>query len=179
MGDKKIDRRTRKTKAALTQALIILLSEKKLNKITVKGITDLADVNRSTFYLYYDDIFDMAEKLEAEMLNEFREAFQKISWENKYESLLDFTTYIFEYVQSNAEMYKILLSANGNHAYVRKLKDIINQSRLPVTGLFTEKEIYYYMPFIISGCMGAMEQWLNDNMITPPKEMAAFIMKML
>ena len=61
---KKEDRRVRRTKKLLTQALTQLLQEKQINEITVKELTDLADMNRGTFYLYYKDIFDMLEKIE-------------------------------------------------------------------------------------------------------------------
>lgn len=49
MEQNKVDRRTRKTKKALIEALTKLMSEKKINKITVKELTDLADVNRNIF----------------------------------------------------------------------------------------------------------------------------------
>ena len=64
---KKEDRRVRRTKKLLTQALTELLQKKQINEITVKELTDLADMNRGTFYLYYRDIFDMLEKIEAEL----------------------------------------------------------------------------------------------------------------
>ena len=55
---KKEDRRVRRTRKILTQALTELLQQKQVNEITVKELTDLADMNRGTFYLYYKDIFD-------------------------------------------------------------------------------------------------------------------------
>ena len=64
---KKEDRRVRRTKKLVTQALTELLQKKQINEITVKELTDLADMNRGTFYLYYRDIFDMLEKIEAEL----------------------------------------------------------------------------------------------------------------
>ncbi|WP_242867066.1 TetR-like C-terminal domain-containing protein [Clostridium coskatii] len=35
------------------------------------------------------------------------------------------------------------------------------------------------MPFAISGCIGVIQQWLKDNMIVSPKDMAAILVKML
>ena len=67
METKKEDRRVRRTKKLLTQALTQLLQQKQVNEITVKELTDLADMNRGTFYLYYKDIFDMLEKIEDEL----------------------------------------------------------------------------------------------------------------
>ena len=45
-----MDRRTRKTKEILTHIFIDLLKKHPIEKITVKELCDLADINRSTFY---------------------------------------------------------------------------------------------------------------------------------
>ena len=63
---KKEDRRVRRTRKILTQALTDLLQQKQVNEITVKELTDLADMNRGTFYLYYKDIYDMLGKIQDE-----------------------------------------------------------------------------------------------------------------
>ena len=49
---KKEDRRVRRTKKLLTQALTELMQQKQVKEITVTELTDLADMNRGTFYLY-------------------------------------------------------------------------------------------------------------------------------
>ena len=51
--EKKEDRRVRRTKKLLIQALTELMQQKPVKEITVKELTDLADMNRGTFYLYY------------------------------------------------------------------------------------------------------------------------------
>lgn len=48
------DRRVRKTKQAIKNAFIQLLNKKDLEKITIQDITELADINRGTFYLHYE-----------------------------------------------------------------------------------------------------------------------------
>jgi AcrR family transcriptional regulator len=50
-----IDRRTRRTRRALQEALLNLAEEKELETITVQEITDRADINRATFYQHYRD----------------------------------------------------------------------------------------------------------------------------
>ena len=71
--EKKEDRRVRRTKKLLTQALMQLLQEKQVNEITVKELTELADMNRGTFYLYYRDIYDMLEKIEDSLFDGLNE----------------------------------------------------------------------------------------------------------
>ena len=63
------DRRVRRTKAQLRQALTELLREKDLRSITVRELTERADVNRGTFYAHYKDIYDMLEQCEAQLFD--------------------------------------------------------------------------------------------------------------
>ena len=69
------DRRVRRTRAALRDAFLALVSEKGYEKITIQDILDRADVGRSTFYVHYRDkealliaLFDaMRDQLEREL----------------------------------------------------------------------------------------------------------------
>ena len=45
--------------------------EKSIRDITVKELTQRADVNRGTFYSHYQDIYDMVRQLENELFEEF------------------------------------------------------------------------------------------------------------
>lgn len=50
-----------------------LMSEKKFDAITLKDISDRADVSRRTIYLHYEDKYDLLDKLIEEHINELRE----------------------------------------------------------------------------------------------------------
>lgn len=56
------DRRVRRTRTAIQSAFLKLIFEKDINKITVKELCERADINKSTFYLHYRDIYDLAEQ---------------------------------------------------------------------------------------------------------------------
>ena len=128
MEDKKTDRRVRKTKKLLLHALTTLMSQKKINKITVKELTDLADVNRGTFYLYYKDIFDMVEQVETELFERFSDAYDEFSITAKsYQGMLSFFTFVFEFIEENAEICKILLGPDGDYHFIEKFKNTIKQ----------------------------------------------------
>ena len=66
MAAQKEDRRIRRTKRLLRQALAELMNEKDFKDITVKEITDRADLNRGTFYFHYTDTYDLREKIEVD-----------------------------------------------------------------------------------------------------------------
>ena len=70
MGTEKLDRRVRKTRRQLREGLAHLLEEKSIRDIKVKELVEEVDINRSTFYLHYSDIYDMLKQIEEELFQE-------------------------------------------------------------------------------------------------------------
>ena len=68
-----MDRRSRRTRNALTTALMALLKERPLKSITVTELAELADVNRATFYVHFQDVYDMFDQVKEEFCNICRE----------------------------------------------------------------------------------------------------------
>ncbi len=180
MKTQNVDRRVRRTKKLLLQGLTKLMSEKKINKITVKELTELVDVNRATFYLYYKDIFDMVEKIETEMILYFSEALEKyVSTGTDSENTLSFINYVFDYIAEYSDLCRILLGPDGDYAFVEKLKKAIREYIPEMQEHGDTARGRYFMPFIIAGCVGAIQQWLEDGMNPPAKDMAAFVHEMV
>ena len=74
---KKTDRRVRKTKSQLKTGLAQLMREKSIREITVKELVDAVDINRSTFYLHYTDIYQMLQKIEEDAMQNITEVMKK------------------------------------------------------------------------------------------------------
>ena len=64
----KMDRRVRKTRAQMRAGLAYLMKTKSIKEITVKDLVEAADINRSTFYLHYTDIYTMLETIENDLI---------------------------------------------------------------------------------------------------------------
>lgn len=172
MQEQKIDRRTRKTKNILLKTLTELMSKKKISDITVKELTDLADVNRSTFYLYYRDIFDMLEQVENEMLADFSVNFSNyIKNTNDHDTMIGFFTHLFEHIKSYSDICKILLGPKGDYSFIEKFKRVIIQTKPPFDEAIPEITIHFLRPYIISGCIGIVQQWIFDDLKISPKDM--------
>lgn len=62
-----MDKRIEKTKHGIYNAFIELRSKKSLERISVKELCDLANINKSTFYAHYLDIYDLSDKIESEI----------------------------------------------------------------------------------------------------------------
>lgn len=64
------DLRTKRTRASIKTAFLTLRAKKPLEKITVKELAELAQINKATFYLHYRDIYDLSDQIEDELLTE-------------------------------------------------------------------------------------------------------------
>ena len=74
-----MDLRVKKTKNSIINAFLKLRAKKSLERITVKELSDLAEINKATFYLHYKDIYDLSETLENEL---FERVFNNIEHPN-------------------------------------------------------------------------------------------------
>ena len=63
-----MDRRIQRTRNSLFSAFIELRAVKPVEKITVKELTEKANISKQTFYLHFQDIYDLSEYLENDAL---------------------------------------------------------------------------------------------------------------
>ena len=174
--EKKEDRRVRRTKKLLTQALTQLLQEKQINEITVKELTDLADMNRGTFYLYYKDMFDMLEKIEDGMF----EALDAIVSLHEHDDVSQQTKPIlldlFRFIQDNQEMCRVLLSPHGEMNFLHRLNEVVREKCLKAwPNIRKEKgeaDFDYHYSFVVFGCAGIIRAWVNRNCSESAEKMA-------
>ncbi len=69
-----MDLRVKKTKNSIINAFLTLRAHKPLEKITVKELSELAMINKATFYLHYKDIYDLSESLETQVVQSVLES---------------------------------------------------------------------------------------------------------
>ena len=174
--EKKEDRRVRRTKKLLTQALTQLLQEKQINEITVKELTDLADMNRGTFYLYYKDMFDMLEKIEDGLF----EALDAIVSLHEHDDVSQQTKPIlldlFRFIEDNQEMCRVLLSPHGDMNFLHRLNEVVREKCLKAwPNIRKEKgeaDFDYHYSFVVFGCAGIIRAWVNRNCPESAEKMA-------
>ncbi len=173
----KMDRRVRRTKTLLIDALANLISEKSIKDITVKELCSAADINRGTFYLHYKDIYNMIEQTEQDILNRFSDLIARHQPDklraDPYPLLYD----IFEFTAENAELYKILLCPNGDISFLAQIKVMFRERCLNLWSLnpavTDPAQFEYTYSFIAAGCIGLIESWLFADQPESPEEMAA------
>ncbi|HJC58072.1 MAG TPA: TetR/AcrR family transcriptional regulator [Candidatus Eisenbergiella intestinipullorum] len=177
----KTDRRIRKTKARLLQSLMTLMQEKDIKDISVKELSDLADINRGTFYLHYRDVYDMLSQVEDSIFQEFNEILDKNFAPGTGTALYSILKDIFTFLNENRLMGRTLLGPHGDLAFVNRMKEIVRLRllRLQDEAVPASPDFDYYYAFITSGCIGLIQSWLNRENPEPPDRIAALVEKMI
>ena len=65
-----MDLRQQRTRRSVVNAFLALRSEKPIEKITVRELSERAEIHKATFYLHYHDIYDLSESLEWEVIDD-------------------------------------------------------------------------------------------------------------
>lgn len=172
------DRRVRKTEEQLMRGLTKLMKEKNIRDITVRELAEEVDINRSTFYLHYKDIFDMVEKTENRLAANLISTLEELNGKHFTQNvLMDFLNDAFATIYKDSELCRVLLGMNGDVSFQRKLKNIIDRKTYEIVsarleGKASEDEIHFTTCFIISGIIGLIESWLQDVSLGTPEQMA-------
>lgn len=176
ISDPKEDRRVRKTKKSLRDSLFVLLQEKSISQITVTELTRLADVNRSTFYLYYNDVYDMMDKIQTEIYQVMTETV--VNCVSSFNSPEDFEKYCAAFLIFCKENYALCCFVTRNdckNQLADKIKaDIRNVIPDSVTVFPKNDPRYYLTSFALSAIISVTLEWMNDGMQIPPEDMARF-----
>lgn len=171
----KTDRRVRYTKRALTGALIELMRDTHLSKISVKALCERADVNRSTFYAHYQSPSDLLAHIEAEVIADL-EAYLR-----EEEQPANNVTKILEYAQANADLFIMLLDESDDD-FQRRIMDLVHLVDLEMTeaGRATPDYATEYMYlFAVNGALGVLTQWLKNGTPQSPAEMSELLVGMI
>ncbi len=167
MDNTKEDRRIRRTKRTLKHALTQLMYEKEFKDITVKDITERADLNRGTFYLHYTDTYDILNKIENEILENIQkmvDEYFKTSYDgNDTVSLL--LKPVAEYIAENADVCRCFINNKASSDFIEKLQNLIFSNCSNIIKRkhgFKESDNYnYYLSFVTYGIIGVLKKWLE------------------
>lgn len=163
-----MDRRISYTKMVLKESLYNLLRNKHLSQITVKELCAEADINRSTFYRNYKDIYDMYEKLEYELIES---AFSNGDIKQDRYMLL-------QIIYDNQEFYKKLFYSKLDSDFIRKIVEkmyIKTKNLLKNKQSFDEQTFHMLYQYNVHGMIGVLKEWVNEGCPQNPKEFGDII----
>ena len=178
MAGRKLDRRVKYTIMVLKNSLVELLDTKPLEKITVKEICDIADINRGTFYSHFKDQYALYDDLVNEILeNVFCRLgdFMSATEEEIHERVLS----VFVYIKDNENVFKTFINNGVRHSIKEKIRNVIRDIYL--SKVTEDADIDYVnasYSFIAAGAVYLIRYWLISGSAKTPVEMAEFSLKL-
>ena len=173
MSEKYADRRIIRTRKFLRKALIELLKEKPIGKITPTELCKIADINRNTFYSHYSSPEDLLHSLENELLSIIKKAVLECP------DAVDATIAVCQAMRMHKDLCSVLLTRNADPEFNKKVFSLANKRNLDK--LENEKNIlddqYRQMmsAFMVSGGSSIIQIWVESGMKEDPEKLARFI----
>ena len=173
-----IDRRSRRTRQALHQALIRLIVERGYDEITVADIAEAADTGRSTFYAHFtdkDDLLRSAGGYLKRVLVMEHEALAASSGQPE-DRLLGFTRFMTAHLYEQLVIFHALMRGQGGPIFLEMIRDVlceIVRKELPAdfnTGAL-EREVA--VQFVVGGYITVVTWWLRSGAKQDPSSVEA------
>ena len=167
------------TRNSIITSFIFLLNEYSFDKITVKKITDHCGINRNTFYYYYQDVYDLLEKILLSILEEAKAVMLR---SNRWEQGILF---LMQYFQNNRRalyhVYHSLGTAKIIHFLTITcddiLKEYISHQAIPVSPDPRDRELIH--SFYLYGLLGILFQWIEKGMKEDPRLLTEDLSRLL
>ena len=165
----KESRKTRYTKHALKEAMSELLKEKKVSEISIRELCALSDLNRSTFYAHYEDIYSLFSEMEDEMAEQMPII---LNGGDIYASMYEF----LGYCQDHFEMINVFAS-QGHLAEKmdQRSADLWNQNE---THSPQEEDVFRFLSaFFTNGLFHSLIWWMSKESSMSQETAARIIAK--
>ena len=177
--NRKVDIRVIKTKKAIREAVLQLLGDKTIDDISITELAEVAQINRKTFYNYYQHPYQILDELEGELAEEFVSAINASDWDDWYDGQsFDFHkifSCVTRSVQENKETYRHLLKIKKTSDIMVKIENRLKVEAIEYFSRYLniDKEfIVMIMEYVISGMFGVYRKWFSDGQQVPADEVA-------
>lgn len=166
------DRRARRSRRLLKESLLELMKHKTFSEISVRDVTDEADMNRGTFYLHYSGTAELLQSLEADLLEELealidahlQETMDDGTVRPLLEPLLDF-------VVERRETWEVLFAGDAASGFSQALQRLIRDKGAGVVETWFHPQSSqlgdYLLTFLAWGFIGLLKEWLAQDMALP------------
>jgi AcrR family transcriptional regulator len=167
-----MDRRQRKSRAALQGALVTLIARKAYAEITIDDVTDTADVARATFYAHYNDKAALLVAATQRLIDEMADDVTAVSWVGAG------TDWHFDgsgllallgHVERNRDLYRLVISGEGGPVPRRTLIDTFHTTARQV---FDAAQQHGHQPrqpldltvtAFVGALLAVLEDWIDGT----------------
>ena len=174
----KVDRRIKRTQKLLQEALISLTLEKGYDAVTIREITERADVGYTTFFRHYPD----KEALLAGVLNLMKEEFQVVFTPDLIVSEPEkMGKFLFEYVGENRDLCRVLLDSTNTMALLKPVQEMGLQEAELMFGPSADRQVMVDLAVnhLMTSLVLLIRWWLDHGMPYSPEKMGEIVAELI
>lgn len=172
------DRRARRSRKLLKESLLELMKRKTFADISVRDITDAADMNRATFYLHYSGTAELLQSVEEDLLAELQALVDAHMQETVavgsvapvFEPVLDFAV-------EHRETCTILFASSEASGFFQSIQQLVHENGAPLVRTWFRpadpRLTDYLLNFLAWGFIGLLSEWFEKDMALPKSELLA------
>lgn len=167
---KKEDRRVSRTKRNINYAFLQLMKQKNISKITIKELCDLADINRKTFYTYFNTVDDVLSEIENEIISDFQNRIIELKIKKSSTTIQDIFHCISDLISSNSKFIHQLVQVDELDGLEKKVKQTIKNTIVETISLNPEsnEDIFNLtLEYTISGAVSMYIDWFSTDCKIP------------
>ena len=169
---RKENQRVRLTKRLLKESLLDLLEEKPLEKISVRELCEHSELNRSTFYANYSDIYQLYQEMCDELTEDLEQYVQASAKEEGHQTI----AHMLEYIRSRERLCSRLLYGGWLTGRQNPIQARITQLTLGNISCLYENVAPEYRDYVMNYCyMGGnalIIQWIRNKFDLEPETVA-------
>ena len=172
------DRRVLRTRRLLKQAIIELINERPYEEITIRDITDRADIGYATFFRHFDGKDDLMLEIFSGIIDELE------SLPNRHaDRYFEQEGYLlFQHVFENQAMYRGILDSQP---FARKFRKYLSEmvqihlyahaNQIPTSAIPIEIAAHH----MVSSLVGLIDWWLFNDMPYSIERMAMVYQRLI
>ena len=171
----KVDPRVRRTRRMLRDALVSLVLEKDFASISIRDVTERAEVAYITFFRHFESLDQLLMEVLDEGLAELLGHIETLAKQSETSALETEGRLIFEYIGKNADLFRILIKSQSvtrvRKKVVRNIAVIFQKSCLPLARSGSQVATAIMSNHIATSLLSLIEWWLDNKMAPPPAQM--------
>lgn len=171
-----LDQRTRYSQMVIRESIFSLLQQKPFHKISVTDVCKQAGINRTTFYKYYQDLYDWKEQLEQECLHRVADILDISSLDDMQEML----TQKLQEIHDDGELYALISSPNFESSILNSIAILVldkvdaEVKKHRCSERENDPKYKWDRCRIISSGFILLRYWFRNGMKEPPDMLAAY-----
>lgn len=181
----KFEEKNMMTRSNIIQTFLHFLKERELTEISVRDITWELGINRSTFYLHFEDKYDLLTKIEDELIEKLYTQLNALPPVDIKEITFNYSMAMFRFIEIHRTMFQLLLSPNNRPRFRLTLKALFrdNFENIYMKQIIPRPSITipanYVSAFATSAMLGLIIEWLKDEKAISAEEINENFYKIL